>query len=284
VNNQNKKYNIDYIQNSTQMIMMKSRRLTEIQMSKCPHYYNDPELKKIIDKLNEERIKKYREVNNSFEELRELFGKEGTKFLYKSGMKKSSKKENELLKKYEDTIRDEHNVISKSGIYTNKDKKSNNKSRKYENEKISGNEMASSYKVHDNYLDNLRKGCFVGVGICTFCSLLVSNIGIGYAVTAAKGIITTAYSADILAELAKILANVYFFFASSIHNAPISSATLFYGDAFGAATTASTAFLPYGIVALVLIVASIAIIFLFIWLRKRRKHSWKYECKKHLCT
>ncbi|ETW19996.1 hypothetical protein PFAG_00846 [Plasmodium falciparum Santa Lucia] len=74
VNNQNKKYNVGYVKNSTRMIIMKSRRLSEIQLPRCPHYHNDPELKKIIDKLNEERIKKYIETNNSFEEIHELLG------------------------------------------------------------------------------------------------------------------------------------------------------------------------------------------------------------------
>ncbi|KOB85352.1 hypothetical protein PFDG_00596 [Plasmodium falciparum Dd2] len=205
VNNQNKKYNVGYVKNSTRMIIMKSRRLSEIQLPRCPHYHNDPELKKIIDKLNEERIKKYIETNNSFEEIHELLGE---------------------------------------------DIKLNDKSCEYQNIKISGDELASSHKIHDNYLDNLRKGCFGGVGICTLCSILVSNIGIGYAVTAAKGIITNSYSLVIADKFAKVLAGVYFFFSSSIENAAVPIFSLFHWDAMRIASTATTAFLPYGIAAL----------------------------------
>ncbi|SOS76940.1 stevor [Plasmodium sp. gorilla clade G1] len=284
VNNQNKKYNVGYVKNSTRMIIMKSRRLTEIQLPKCPHYHNDPELKKIIDKLNQERIKKYIETNNSFEELHELLGKKRTNSLYENGMKKSSKMENELLKKHDDSIRDKHNVMLKSGIYTSEDIKLNDKSCEYQNKKISGDELASSHKIHDNYLDNLKKGCFGGVGICTLCSLLVSNIGIGYAVTAAKGVITPIYSLAIADKLANVLAGVYFFFSSSIENAAVSIFNLFYYDAMRAAGAATTAFLPYGIAALVLIILVVALIVLYIWLYRRRKKSWKHECKKHLCT
>ncbi|ETW19995.1 hypothetical protein PFFVO_00896 [Plasmodium falciparum Vietnam Oak-Knoll (FVO)] len=199
-------------------------------------------------------------------------------------MKKSSKMENELLKKHDDSIRDKHNVMLKLEFYTSEDIKLNDKSCEYQNIKISGDELASSHKIHDNYLDNLRKGCFGGVGICTLCSILVSNIGIGYAVTAAKGIITNSYSLVIADKFAKVLAGVYFFFISSIENAAVPIFSLFHWDAMRIASTATTAFLPYGIAALVLIILVVALIVLYIWLYKRRKKSWKHECKKHLCT
>ncbi|ETW50971.1 hypothetical protein PFMALIP_00919 [Plasmodium falciparum MaliPS096_E11] len=199
-------------------------------------------------------------------------------------MKKSSKMENELLKKHDDSIRDKHNVMLKLEFYTSEDIKLNDKSFEYQNIKISGDELASSHKIHDNYLDNLRKGCFGGVGICTLCSILVSNIGIGYAVTAAKGIITNSYSLVIADKFAKVLAGVYFFFSSSIENAAVPIFSLFHWDAMRIASTATTAFLPYGIAALVLIILVVALIVLYIWLYKRRKKSWKHECKKHLCT
>lgn len=199
-------------------------------------------------------------------------------------MKKSSKMENELLKKHDDSIRDKHNVMLKLEFYTSEDIKLNDKSCEYQNIKISGDELASSHKIHDNYLDNLRKGCFGGVGICTLCSILVSNIGIGYAVTAAKGIITNSYSLLIADKFAKVLAGVYFFFSSSIENAAVPIFSLFHWDAMRIASTATTAFLPYGIAALVLIILVVALIVLYIWLYKRRKKSWKHECKNHLCT
>ncbi|ETW38549.1 hypothetical protein PFBG_00528 [Plasmodium falciparum 7G8] len=54
----NKIGNISLIKNNTQSISTKSRYLAEIERPNNPHYYNDPELKEIIDKLNKEAIKK----------------------------------------------------------------------------------------------------------------------------------------------------------------------------------------------------------------------------------
>ncbi|ETW16360.1 hypothetical protein PFFVO_04617 [Plasmodium falciparum Vietnam Oak-Knoll (FVO)] len=50
--------------------------------------------------------------------------------------------------------------------------------------------------------------------------------------------------------------------------------------ATGAATT--TIF-PYSIAIYVLIAIIVLLIILYIWLYRRRKNSWKHECKKHLC-
>ncbi|ETW20957.1 surface antigen [Plasmodium falciparum UGT5.1] len=38
-----------------------------------------------------------------------------------------------------------------------------------------------------------------------------------------------------------------------------------------------------GIAALVLLILAVVLIILYIWLYRRRKNSWKHECKKHLC-
>ncbi|KOB63499.1 hypothetical protein PFHG_05277 [Plasmodium falciparum HB3] len=50
------------------------------------------------------------------------------------------------------------------------------------------------------------------------------------------------------------------------------------------ASIASSTINPYGIAALVLIVLVVVLIVLYIWLYRRRKKSWKHECKKHLST
>ncbi|SCM18759.1 PIR protein, pseudogene, putative [Plasmodium sp.] len=49
-------------------------------------------------------------------------------------------------------------------------------------------------------------------------------------------------------------------------------------------TGAIAPFWSYGIAALVLILIVLVLIILYIWLYRRRKNSWKYEWKKHLCT
>ncbi|ETW36596.1 hypothetical protein PFTANZ_02720, partial [Plasmodium falciparum Tanzania (2000708)] len=56
-NYQNSHYNIRHIQNNTQRTTIKSRLLAQTK-NHNPHYHNDPELKEIIDKMNEEAIKK----------------------------------------------------------------------------------------------------------------------------------------------------------------------------------------------------------------------------------
>ncbi|EWC90560.1 hypothetical protein PFNF54_00607 [Plasmodium falciparum NF54] len=56
-------------------------------------------------------------------------------------------------------------------------------------------------------------------------------------------------------------------------------------DAVGSIPTYSiVALQPWGIAALVLLILAVALIILYIWLYKRRKNSWKHECKKHLCN
>ncbi|SOV78708.1 stevor PIR protein, putative [Plasmodium reichenowi] len=55
-------------------------------------------------------------------------------------------------------------------------------------------------------------------------------------------------------------------------------------DVVTPATTAAVgAFPPYGIAALVLLILAVVLIILYIWLYRRRKNSYKHECKKHLC-
>ncbi|KYN92971.1 stevor, partial [Plasmodium reichenowi] len=61
-NCQNKHYNVSLIQNNTKRTKIKSRLLAQTQ-NHNPHYHNDPELKEIIDKLNDKAIKKYQQIH-----------------------------------------------------------------------------------------------------------------------------------------------------------------------------------------------------------------------------
>ncbi|SCM18805.1 PIR protein, putative [Plasmodium sp.] len=75
---QNEHYNISLIQNNTQGTKIKSRLLAQTQIHN-PHYHNDPDLKEMIDKLNEEAIKKYQKTHDPYTQLKEVVGKKKKK-------------------------------------------------------------------------------------------------------------------------------------------------------------------------------------------------------------
>ncbi|SOS76658.1 PIR protein, putative [Plasmodium sp. gorilla clade G1] len=272
----NNHYNISHIQNNTQRRTINSRLLAQTQ-SHNPHYHNDPELKEIIDQLNEEAIKKYQESHEPHEQLKELVEKKVTKMVSGHVVEPMSTIEKELLETYEEMFGDKIHIMLKSSTYINQD----DKSCECANMKKLYNQLSSSNKEHDKYLDNLKTGCVGGVGVCTVSSSLVGHFGIGAASAAAKVIITEAYPAT-LAELTKTLA-LNFFSATSIEST-ITTATISSVEYMGAASAASTAFVPYIIPIVVPIAIASVLIILYIWLYRRRKNSWKHECKKYLCT
>ncbi|ETW58868.1 hypothetical protein PFMC_05246, partial [Plasmodium falciparum CAMP/Malaysia] len=75
----NNHYNLNLIQNNTKITTIKSRILAKTQIHN-PHYHNDPELKEIIDKMNEEAIKKYQKTHNPYKQLKDVVEKNGTKY------------------------------------------------------------------------------------------------------------------------------------------------------------------------------------------------------------
>ncbi|SOV20049.1 stevor PIR protein, putative [Plasmodium sp. gorilla clade G2] len=75
VNYRNNHYKFIPIPNNIQRTATKSRVLAEMERPNNPHYHNDPELKEIIDKLNEEAIKKYQQTYDPYEQLQELVEK-----------------------------------------------------------------------------------------------------------------------------------------------------------------------------------------------------------------
>ncbi|ETW33058.1 hypothetical protein PFTANZ_06226 [Plasmodium falciparum Tanzania (2000708)] len=71
-----------------------------------------------------------------------------------------------------------NNFYAKPEIYfENFSDKTNDKSCECSNNMKSYNQLSSSNKVHDKYLDNLKEGCVGAVNTCTFSSALVGNIG-----------------------------------------------------------------------------------------------------------
>ncbi|SCM18815.1 PIR protein, putative [Plasmodium sp.] len=168
------------------------------------------------------------------------------------------------------------------------------------NNKKTYNVLNSSNKVHDNYLDNLKKGCFRGVRACMFPSVytgVADNLAPTFAgaAAAAKSILGTTSGISFtqlmnaFAALGSLTESVIkkFITSSSITGVNISLISKAAGAseaATTAAATASTSFYLSAIAGLVLILIVVVLIILYILLRKRTKNSWKHEYQKHLCT
>ncbi|KNG74059.1 hypothetical protein PFMG_00255 [Plasmodium falciparum IGH-CR14] len=88
VNCQNNLRNKSLINNYTQRKILKSRCLAETEKPHNLHYQNDPELKKIIDRLNEEAMKKYQQSNDTYKQLHELLEKKKQKVEVEIGKQK----------------------------------------------------------------------------------------------------------------------------------------------------------------------------------------------------
>ncbi|SOV84081.1 stevor PIR protein, putative [Plasmodium reichenowi] len=276
-NCENSHYNKSLITNNTQITIIKSRLLAQTQ-NHNPHYHNDPELKEIIDKLNEEAIKKYQQTHDPYKQLKELVEKKGTKLTGGNGAEPMSMTEKELFETYEEMFGEENHIMLKSGMYTNDDEKSSTCECANNN-----NTDLRKRKGKDKYLKHLKHRCIGGICSCSLGSALLIYIGLAFAKTAALGALA-AY------EKTSTCSSV--FTITNIFNAVTLESTLkaTTGCAVGASDMAGTAvgyatatMFPYSIAIYVLIAIIVLLIILYIWLYRRRKRSWKHECKKHLC-
>ncbi|CDO62453.1 stevor [Plasmodium reichenowi] len=278
----NNHYNISIIQNNTQRTIIKSRLLAQTEKHN-PHYHNDPELKEMIDKLNEESIKKYQQTHDPYEQLKELVEKKGTKPLGGHGAESMSTLDKELFETYEEVFGEKNHIMLKSGMYTNDDDVSN-KSSSCECTDINNTKLSKT-KGKDKYLKHLKHRC-IG-GICSFSvgSAILTMLGLAAAKSAAV--------AEFVPYTATCKTCTSYITIYNIFNGESMYATLqgvsacttvaSYDLVTPATTAAMSAFPPYGIAALVLLVLAVVLIILYIWLYRRRKNSWKHECKKHLC-
>ncbi|EWC76594.1 hypothetical protein C923_02737 [Plasmodium falciparum UGT5.1] len=162
----------------------------------------------------------------------------------------------------------------KSGMSPNVDEKSST----CECTDINGVKLGKT-KGRDKYLKHLKHRCIGGICSCTLGSALLTWIG----TIAAKSVIITSWGETVKNCITSI---------SILHmltHESMSSALTALGieacsaDLAGATTTATAIFEPCGIAALVLLILTVLLIILYIWLYRRRKRSWKHECKKHLC-
>ncbi|CZT62767.1 stevor [Plasmodium falciparum NF54] len=276
----NNHYNISLIPNNTKRTIIKSRLLAQTQ-NHNPHYHNDPELKEIIDKMNEEAIKKYQQTHDPYEQLQELVEKKGTNPLGGHGVKPMSTIDKELLETYEEMFCDKSHI--KSGMYPNDDEGSDTSSR-CECSDTNNTDLAKT-KGKDKYLKHLKVRCSRGIYSCSVLSAFLTTLGLIFAKKAALAHFTvhgTQYSTcTSYVTIFNMLNGESMISAIKVGTGVC--ATGLSDLATPAATSASAMFGPFGIAALVLLILAVVLIILYIWLYRRRKKSWKHECKKHLC-
>ncbi|SOS80824.1 stevor [Plasmodium sp. gorilla clade G1] len=272
----NNHYNVSFIQNNTKRTTIKSRLLAQTQIHN-PHYHNDPELKEIIDKMNEEAIKKYQKTHDPYEQLKDVVEKNGTKYTGGNDAEPMSTLEKELLETYEEMFGNESDIMLKSGMQPNVDEKSSACGCT----DINGAKLSKT-KGRDKYLKNLKHRCIGGICSCSVGSAILTMIGLGAAKTAAAAYFTKGY------EVCLSHMTIFNMFNPTTLGAAIKTGTGVCtngaADVIGSASTmALNTFPAYGIAALVLLILTVVLIILYIWLYRRRKNSWKHECKKHLC-
>ncbi|ETW14965.1 hypothetical protein PFFVO_06120 [Plasmodium falciparum Vietnam Oak-Knoll (FVO)] len=276
-NYQNNHYNIRHIQINKQRTTIKSRLLAQTQIHN-PHYHNDPELKEIIDKINEEAIKKYQQTHDPYKQLKDVVEKNGTKPVGGNDAEPMSAIEKKLLATYEEKFGEKSHIMLKSGMNPNDDDRSDGSSS-CECSDINNAELAKT-KGRDRYLKHLKHRCIHGIGFCSIGSTLLTLIGLALAKKAAFDVLNVTVGTLSFKECASSI-TIYSMLNSEsmIAGSAVCAADL----TVPAATSAATIFLPCGITALVLLILAVVLIILYIWLYRRRKNSWKHECKKHLC-
>ncbi|CZT98657.1 stevor [Plasmodium falciparum NF54] len=280
-NSQNKHYNISLIQNNTQGTTIKSRLLAQTQ-NHNPHYHNDPELKEIIDKLNDEAIKKYQKTHDPYKQLKEVVEKNGTKIRGGNSAEPMSTIEKDLLEKYEDVFGDKNHAMLKSGRYPNDDDESDDSSSCGCTD-INNAELEKT-KGRDKYLKHLKGRCTRGIYSCSVISAFLTMLGLTAAKTAAKGALAEYAAYETCLSSIPIFSLPGNSTVFSALQAGTEICATHASDLAGIISTpAMAAFEPYGIAALVLLILVVVIIILYIWLYRRRKNSLKHQCKKHLC-
>ncbi|KOB86703.1 hypothetical protein PFDG_02471 [Plasmodium falciparum Dd2] len=278
----NNHYNVNLIKNNTKRKTMKSRLLAQTK-NHNPHYHNDPELKEIINKLNEEAIKKYQQTHDPYEQLQEIVEKNGKKPIGGNNAEPMSTIEKELFETYEEMFSDKNNIILKSGMYPNADVGSD-KSSTCECFDTNNMKLATK-KGKDKYLKHLKERCTRGIYFFSIGSAFLTMLGLAFARAAAFNYVAsfgTPYST--YASYITIL-NMFHgpSMIAAVEAGTKACVTGLSDLVTPAATSASAIFSGCGIAALVLLILAVILIIIYIWLYRRRKNSWKHECKKHLC-
>ncbi|CAC9696390.1 stevor PIR protein, putative [Plasmodium sp. DRC-Itaito] len=244
----NNHYNVILIPNNTQNTTIKSRLLAQTQ-NHNPLYHNDAELKEMIDKFNDEAIKKYLQTHDPYKQLQELVEKNGTKLTGGNVSEPMSTTDKKLLETYKDVLGEENHIMLKSNMYPNNDD-TLEKSSSCECTDSDNTKLATTKRKH-TYLKHLKERC-------------------------TRGICLSSYSND---ESYFTILNM-FNETSMITAIEAGSNATVCGLSYmltSAAASASAIFRGCGIAALILIILAIVLIILYIWLYRRRKNSWKHE-------
>ncbi|ETW45837.1 hypothetical protein PFMALIP_06102 [Plasmodium falciparum MaliPS096_E11] len=186
--------------------------------------------------------------------------------------------EKDLLETYKEVFGDESDMLE-SGMYPNVDEKSSI----CECADINNIKLGKT-KGRDKYLKHLKERCKGGIAFCSVGSILLTFIGVlgaGATVGAALGnclskcasaiTFINMMNADAIVAALGALGTA----CASVANKDIITHTV--------VASATGIFQGCGIAALVLLILTVLLIILYIWLYRRRKRSWKHECKKHLC-
>ncbi|ETW36558.1 hypothetical protein PFTANZ_02723 [Plasmodium falciparum Tanzania (2000708)] len=230
----------------------------------------------MIDKLNEEAIKKYQQTHDPYEQLQEVVEKNGTKYKGGNDAEPMSTLEKELLETYEEMFGEKNRIILKSGIYPNDVDKSNEKSLSGECTDTNNTKLATT-KGKDKYLKHLKGRCTRGIYISSLATVILTYLGLKAAKAAATTALNVSVAGITLSKYACHITIFNMFDSSSIIAAFPSNVVLHITHfAESVSTWAMSAFSPYGITALVLLILTVALIILYIWLYRRRKNSWKH--------
>ncbi|KNC35273.1 stevor [Plasmodium falciparum RAJ116] len=262
----NNHYNVCFIQKNTKRATIKSRLLAQTK-NHNPHYHNDPELKEIIDKMNEEAIKKYQQTHDPYEQLKEVVEKNGKKHVGGHAAEPMSTIEKDLLETYEEMFGDESYML-KSGMHPNDDDISDKSSTC---ECTDTNTKLGSTKGRDKYLKHLKHRCIGGICSCSVGSAFLAMLGLAFAKKAAEALFVRSL------EVCLTHMTIFNMFNPATLNLALKAGGTTCGSAFydvvmPATSAAMGSFQPYGIAALVLILIVVALIILYIWLYRRRKN------------
>ncbi|SOV82393.1 PIR protein [Plasmodium reichenowi] len=276
----NNHYNVSLIQNNTQRTTIISRILAQTR-NHNPHYHNDPELKEIIDKMNEEAIKKYQQTHDPYKQLKEVVEKNRKKLTGGNGAEHMSKTEKELFETYQELFGEENHIMLNSGMHPNDDDESDDSSSRGYTD-INGTKLGKT-KGRDKYLKHLKGRCTRGIYISSLATAILTTIALYAAKAAAIAKFTDPYSACAsFVSIFNMLNRETMIAAIEASKLACAGGAADLGGT--AAAAALGAIYPCGIAALVLLILTVLLIILYIWLYRRRKNSWKHECKKHLST
>ncbi|SCQ12718.1 stevor PIR protein,putative [Plasmodium sp.] len=247
------------------LIRTNFRSLAELSHKLTTNYkYENKELKEYGNK-NNKKYKKNKYPKNDAKSKQNVFevpkkentrtpnGKKYTKEKYNKEKEAKSNRSSRSIKYLKTQSKHYNNFYEKPEMNFEKfTDKSNNKSRECKNKKKSSDNISSSSKDHDRKLVNLTTACVESTYMCTIPTTFILGSGIGAGITAAKTFIVKEITDTVIIAALKAL-GVKLFFESAIKSVAATLSSSAPVTATPIANAAWTAFAPYGITALVII-------------------------------